>query len=152
MVLGAHPLQAFPDVRRRSSSPGSSVAVAARRRRGSRWEDQLALDAGGNSFRLLADEDRALYHAAAVFSSNYLVALQGAAEELFAAAGVEEPLRRFAPLAEATIDNVLRARPSRPALHEHRGARRRGDRPPQPRGPGCPTRRGPWGRTSRSRR
>ena len=40
-----------------------------------------------------------LYHAAAVFASNYLVAATGVAEQLFATAGVPDPLAGDAPAA-----------------------------------------------------
>jgi predicted short-subunit dehydrogenase-like oxidoreductase (DUF2520 family) len=66
----------------------------------------VARDLGGRPFPL--DEDRrALYHAAAVFCSNYLVAVEAVAERLFAAAGVTEPLAALAPLATASLDNAL---------------------------------------------
>jgi predicted short-subunit dehydrogenase-like oxidoreductase (DUF2520 family) len=59
----------------------------------------------------LADERRPLYHAAAVFASNYLVAVAGAAAQLFAAAGVPDPESAMRPLQRATLDNVGRLGP-----------------------------------------
>lgn len=53
---------------------------------------------------------KALYHAAAVFSSNYTVALMDTAEELMRAAGVEGPEGRDAALdlMEAVVGNLRR--------------------------------------------
>jgi predicted short-subunit dehydrogenase-like oxidoreductase (DUF2520 family) len=52
---------------------------------------------------VVADEDRALYHAAAAMASNYVVTLAAAAERLADAVGVERPL--LVPLVRAAIDN-----------------------------------------------
>jgi predicted short-subunit dehydrogenase-like oxidoreductase (DUF2520 family) len=52
---------------------------------------------------VVADEDRALYHAAASMASNYVVALAGAAERLAEAVGVERAL--LIPLVRAAIEN-----------------------------------------------
>jgi predicted short-subunit dehydrogenase-like oxidoreductase (DUF2520 family) len=50
------------------------------------------------------DDDRALYHAAAVVASNHLVALLGQVERLARAAGV--PLAAYLDLADDTLANV----------------------------------------------
>jgi predicted short-subunit dehydrogenase-like oxidoreductase (DUF2520 family) len=50
----------------------------------------------------LAEEDRAAYHAAASIASNYLVALEGAAEELLATTGV--PRELLVPLVRASAE------------------------------------------------
>ena len=63
---------------------------------------RLAADLGATPFRL-ADDRRPLYHAAAVFASNYLVATSAVAERLFAEAGVPEPLDAMRPLQETTL-------------------------------------------------
>ena len=42
---------------------------------------------------------RPLYHAAAVFASNYLIVTSAIAEDLFRRAGVPDPLQRDAPAA-----------------------------------------------------
>ncbi len=51
----------------------------------------------------VADEDRAAYHAAASIASNFLVTLEGAAEQLAASAGVERAA--LVPLVRATVEN-----------------------------------------------
>jgi predicted short-subunit dehydrogenase-like oxidoreductase (DUF2520 family) len=52
-----------------------------------------------------------LYHAAAVFASNHLVATSGVAADLFAAAGLKDPVRSMLLLQRATLDNVERLGP-----------------------------------------
>ena len=71
---------------------------------------ELLVDAlGGRSFTV--DESvRPLYHAAAVISSNHLVALLGQADRVAALAGV--PLEVMLDLARDTVDNVRRLGPS----------------------------------------
>src|SRR5436190_1218224 len=51
----------------------------------------------------LADDARTLYHAGAVFASNYVVTMQRAAALLFRAAGA--PAEALEPLMERTIEN-----------------------------------------------
>jgi predicted short-subunit dehydrogenase-like oxidoreductase (DUF2520 family) len=55
---------------------------------------------------IVADEDRAAYHAAASVASNFLVTLEGAAERLAATAGVDRAL--LAPLVRAAVENWAR--------------------------------------------
>jgi len=111
-VLALHPLQTVPDVEAGIERlPGSHVAVTAWDERGYALGERLSRDAGTRPFRL--DEERKpLYHAAAVFCSNYLVVVEGMAERLFRIAGLEDPVPMFGPLVEATLANVLRLGPS----------------------------------------
>jgi predicted short-subunit dehydrogenase-like oxidoreductase (DUF2520 family) len=109
--LAVHPLQTFADVAGAIEAlAGSAVAVTARVDTGWFLGDRLAMDLGGRPFHL-AEEHRALYHAAAVFASNYLVAVSGAAAELFDAARVPDALAAMRPLQEATLANVHRLGP-----------------------------------------
>lgn len=106
-VLSLHPLQTVPDVAAAIDRlPGSAMAVTAHDEAGYSLGERLAMDAGGRPFRL-PDHRKPLYHAAAVFCSNYLVAVEGVAERLFRAAGLEDPVEQFGPLARATLDHVL---------------------------------------------
>jgi predicted short-subunit dehydrogenase-like oxidoreductase (DUF2520 family) len=110
-VLALHPLQTFADVAGAIDAlPGAAIAVTARTDEGFALGGRLAEDLGGLPFQL-ADEHRALYHAAAVFASNYLVAVSGAAVELFEAAGVPDARAAMRPLQAATLDNVHRLGP-----------------------------------------
>lgn len=104
--LALHPLQTFPDVEHALASiPGCAAAVTADEEEGFALGERLARDLGARPFRL-ANDMRPLYHAAAVFASNYLVAVSGAAARLFAEAGVPEPVAAMLPLQMATLANV----------------------------------------------
>ena len=110
-ILAIHPLQTFPDVDSAlEGMPGCPIAVTAENDDGSLLGEQLAADVQGVPFRL-ANDLRPLYHAAAVFASNYLVTTSAIAESLFAAAGVPDASRAMAPLQRASLEHV-----------EHRGS------------------------------
>jgi len=128
-ILAIHPLQTFPDVGSAMDRvPGSSIAITARDEEGYVLGERLADDLHGVPFRL-SDERRPLYHAAAVFASNYLVTASAIAESLFAAAGVPDPARAMGPLQRATLENVERLGPARaltgPAVRGDAGTIRR---------------------------
>jgi len=109
--LAVHPLQTFADVAGALEAlPGCAVAVTARDEGGYLLGEALGRDFGGAPFRL-PDDQRSLYHAAAVFASNYLVVISGAADALFSRAGVPEALTAMRPLQEATLANVHRLGP-----------------------------------------
>ncbi len=109
--LAIHPLQTLPDVERAIASiPGSTVAVTADDEEGSALGGSLARDLGATPFRL-ADERRPLYHAAAVFASNHVVATSAVAERLFRDAGLPDPLAAMEPLQAATVENIARIGP-----------------------------------------
>jgi predicted short-subunit dehydrogenase-like oxidoreductase (DUF2520 family) len=111
-VLSLHSLQTFPDVDGALARiPGSGIAVTALSEAGYVLGERLARDVGGRSFRL-ADEAKPIYHAAAVFASNYLVAITALADELFRDAGMPEPPELFLPLQRATLDNVAAMGPA----------------------------------------
>ena len=110
-VLAMHPLQTFADVEGAIGAlPGAAIAVTARDPEGTALGERLAEDLGGLPF-VLRDEDRPLYHAAAVFASNYLVTVSGAALELFTAAAVPDAAGAMEPLQAATLANVHRLGP-----------------------------------------
>jgi predicted short-subunit dehydrogenase-like oxidoreductase (DUF2520 family) len=121
--LSIHPLQTIPDVEWAIARiPGSAFAVTADDDAGFILGERLAEDLGGDPFRL-AEGDRALYHAAAVFASNYLVTVSGIAAALLSAAGVPDPVRAIVPLQRGTTDNVERLGPA----HALTGPAVRGD-------------------------
>jgi predicted short-subunit dehydrogenase-like oxidoreductase (DUF2520 family) len=122
-VLAIHPLQTFPDVDSALERlPGCAIAITANDDEGYVLGERLAGDLQGVPFRL-SDERRPLYHAAAVFASNYVVTASAIAESLFAAAGVPDPARAMAPLQRATLDNIERLG----AAHALTGPAVRGD-------------------------
>src|SRR6185436_10395265 len=71
-ALSLHPLQTCPTV---------DAALERMAGAGFALSERLARDAGGRPFRL-ADEAKPLYHAAAVFASNYLVTVTALAHEI----------------------------------------------------------------------
>jgi predicted short-subunit dehydrogenase-like oxidoreductase (DUF2520 family) len=109
--LALHPLQTFPDVAGALDRiPGCAMAVTAEDAEGYTVGERIAGDLTARAFRL-DDAKRPLYHAAAVFASNYLIVASGTAEELFRDAGVPDPRGAMLPLQRATLDNVERLGP-----------------------------------------
>jgi predicted short-subunit dehydrogenase-like oxidoreductase (DUF2520 family) len=107
VVLSLHPLQSAPDVDAAINRfPGSAMAVTATGEDAYQLGERLARDAGGKPFRL-PDEWKPLYHAAAVFGSNYLVVVESMADRLLHSAGLDNPVDLLAPLARATLENYL---------------------------------------------
>jgi len=100
--FGLHPLQTFTRARGPEQLDGAWAAVTAgsdEARAVARW---LAETLGLQPFDL-DDAARTLYHAGAVFASNYLVTLQRAATLLFDAVGA--PPAALEPLMARTIEN-----------------------------------------------
>jgi predicted short-subunit dehydrogenase-like oxidoreductase (DUF2520 family) len=111
-VLSVHPLQTVPTIEEGIARlPGSHMGVTAWNEHTSAFGEALAVAIGGRPFRL-PDHVKPLYHAAAVFCSNYLVTVEAVAEELFRAAGLSDPLEMFEPLARAALDATLARGPS----------------------------------------
>jgi len=81
---------------------GAGCAVAASTPAALARARELAADLGMRAFEI-ADEDRALYHAAASAASNFLVTVEAAAERLAAQAGV--PRAALVPLVRAAVEN-----------------------------------------------
>lgn len=111
-TFSLHPLQTCPTVEAAVEQlPGAAFAVTSESDEGRALGERLARDAGGRPFAL-EDAAKPLYHAAAVFASNYLVAITALAVELEGAAGVPDPAAALAPLQEATLANVARVGPA----------------------------------------
>jgi predicted short-subunit dehydrogenase-like oxidoreductase (DUF2520 family) len=112
-VASAHPVLNFASpetgVRQFAGTPcgleGDASALA--------WLHTALSAIGGRCFEI-ASADKPMYHAAAVFSSNFTVVLQGIAQDAWQTAGVPSELMR--PLTEAllksTVDNVLALGPA----------------------------------------
>jgi predicted short-subunit dehydrogenase-like oxidoreductase (DUF2520 family) len=81
---------------------GASAAIAGSSAQALDVARTLAFAAGLRPLEI-AEADRAAYHAAATLASNFLVALEGAAETLAATAGVGR--RELLPLVRATVEN-----------------------------------------------
>jgi predicted short-subunit dehydrogenase-like oxidoreductase (DUF2520 family) len=111
-TVALHPLQTCPTVEAAIERiRGAAFAITSDSEAGLELGERLALEAGGRPFRL-ADEAKPLYHASAVFASNYLVAVTALAHELAAAAGIADPGAVLTPLQEATLANLAQAGPA----------------------------------------
>jgi predicted short-subunit dehydrogenase-like oxidoreductase (DUF2520 family) len=106
-VLSLHPLLSFPDVSTGVERlPGSGIAVTAEIEEVEAFGQDLARDAGARPFAL-SDEVKPLYHAGAVFASNYLVAVEALAEQILTAAGVADASSLLEPLARSAFDRAF---------------------------------------------
>jgi predicted short-subunit dehydrogenase-like oxidoreductase (DUF2520 family) len=101
-----HPLQTFAAIDEQADLAGVTFALEADEPLKSRLLAIVA-DIGGIAV-VLQVEDRALYHAAAVFMSNYTVTLTKLATDLWAAFGHDhsEALQALLPLLEGTVANL----------------------------------------------
>lgn len=105
-VCAMHPVQACPD-----------VAMAIRRLPGSAWgvtcsegletwaDEVVTEELDGMPVRVL-EQDRALWHAAAVVTSNGIGALMSIGESLLSSLEVPSPDRILVPLAAGTVQNA----------------------------------------------
>jgi predicted short-subunit dehydrogenase-like oxidoreductase (DUF2520 family) len=100
--FSVHPLQTFTRSRGPEQLDGAWAAVCAGTDDARATGFWLAETLGLHPFEL-ADSERTLYHAGAVFVSNYLVTLHRAAALLFEAAGA--PPEALEPLMRRTIEN-----------------------------------------------
>jgi predicted short-subunit dehydrogenase-like oxidoreductase (DUF2520 family) len=122
--LSVHPLQTFTHARGPEQLDGAWAAVTAETEEARAAGLWLAGMLGLRPFEL-ADSARTLYHAGAVFVSNYLVTLHRAASLLFESAGV--PPEALEPLMRRTIENDFEltgpiARGDWPTVEAHRAA------------------------------
>jgi predicted short-subunit dehydrogenase-like oxidoreductase (DUF2520 family) len=69
--------------------------------------EALVIEMGGEPV-FIAEQHRALYHAALAFAANHLVTLVAEAEDLLRKAGADNPERMLGPLLGAALDNALR--------------------------------------------
>ena len=70
--------------------------------------EALVVEMGGDPV-WVAEEHRALYHAALANGSNHLISLVTQTLDLLSHAGVEDPARLVSPLLHASLDNALRS-------------------------------------------
>jgi predicted short-subunit dehydrogenase-like oxidoreductase (DUF2520 family) len=100
--FSVHPLQTFTRDGGAAQLDGAWGAVTADDDEAHAVALWLAETLGLRPFDL-ADSARTLYHAGAVFASNYVVTMQRAAALLFAEAGA--PVEALEPLIRRTVDN-----------------------------------------------
>ena len=102
-----HPLQSFASIDQAVNNlPCSTFALEGREPLLSLLKQIVNL-LKGNAIVLKAG-DKALYHAAAVFTSNYTVTLLGIAAKLWESFGIpqEEAVPALLPLLRGTVDNI----------------------------------------------
>jgi predicted short-subunit dehydrogenase-like oxidoreductase (DUF2520 family) len=104
-----HPLQSFPAPRDRHAFAGITIAVDATTPGLLRRLRELARSLAAKS-RRVGDADRVLYHAAAVFASNYVIAAVAEGVRVLESAGWkrEEAERALLPLLEGVVANLRR--------------------------------------------
>jgi predicted short-subunit dehydrogenase-like oxidoreductase (DUF2520 family) len=100
--FGLHPLQTFTRGRGPEQLDGAWGAVTAETKDAQAHAVWLAELIGLRPF-VIADADRAIYHAGAVVAANYLVTLYRSAAKLLEAAGA--PAQALVPLMQRTIEN-----------------------------------------------
>lgn len=100
-----HPLKALPPVGVASGTPsdleGTLLVFEGEHRRTAK----LLATAVGARFCEVAPEQKALYHAAAVFGANYVAASLEIAQRLMARAGVTDVREDLVALAQSAIEN-----------------------------------------------
>jgi predicted short-subunit dehydrogenase-like oxidoreductase (DUF2520 family) len=102
-----HPLQTFAGAREAMENlPGSTFCIEAEEPLLSTLK-QMSEDLGGHCFTLKA-ADKAAYHAAAVFASNYLVTLVKMSADLWQTFSIPpgQAVKALLPLLKGTIHNI----------------------------------------------
>jgi predicted short-subunit dehydrogenase-like oxidoreductase (DUF2520 family) len=102
-AFSLHPLMTVPETG--ATFAGATAAIAGCTERARACARDLAGRLGMAAVEV-ADEDRPAYHAAASIASNFLVALEVAAERLAATAGIDRAA--LAPLVRAAVENWAR--------------------------------------------
>lgn len=116
-----HPLKSLPPVGTRSSDlEGTLLVFEGEHRRTAK----LVAAAVGARFCAVEPEQKALYHAAAVFGSNYVAASLDVAQRLMTQAGVSDVREDLVALALSAIENWRRHEDA----HRFTGPAARGDR------------------------
>ncbi|HKE89469.1 MAG TPA: Rossmann-like and DUF2520 domain-containing protein [Gemmatimonadales bacterium] len=112
-ALGSlHPLQTLVEPERTPQHVRGAWAAVEGDPPAVAMAERLALDIGLHPFRL-RPEHKALYHAGAVFASNYFVVVEAVAQQLFERAGLsrEDAWAALEPLVRGTFDNLNRTGP-----------------------------------------
>jgi predicted short-subunit dehydrogenase-like oxidoreductase (DUF2520 family) len=112
-ALGSlHPLQTISDPEQAPRRLRGSWAAVEGMPRAIEVAERLAEDVGLKPFRLTA-KAKAVYHAGAVFASNYFVVVEAVAQRLLRHAGLSdaEAWTALRPLVEGTLENLERQGP-----------------------------------------
>lgn len=109
-LCALHPVQACPDADTAIERlPGSAWGVTcSEHARG--WSHALIQDELGGAPFDVREEDRVLWHAAAVTTSNGIAALMSTGELLLSSIGIASPGDVLGPISTGTVTNVREAR------------------------------------------
>jgi len=113
-ALGSlHPLQTISEPEGAPERLQGAWAAVEGMPRAVETAEQLARDIGLKPFRI-ATKHKAVYHAGAVFASNYFVVIEAVAQRLLRHAGLTdaEAWEALRPLVEGTLANLARQQPS----------------------------------------
>jgi len=107
-----HPLQTIVEPERAPERLKGAWAAVEGMPRAVEAGEMLAQDIGMRPFRI-ATKAKAIYHAGAVFASNYLVVVEAVAQRLLRHAGLSDAdaWAALRPLVEGTFENLSRAEP-----------------------------------------
>jgi predicted short-subunit dehydrogenase-like oxidoreductase (DUF2520 family) len=106
-VASIHPLQSFSSVDNAISNiPKSYFGITADKKAKTRAK-KIVLDLGGIPL-FISDKQKPLYHAAACFSSNYLVSLMNTVETIYQVIGIgeKEAKKAYLPLVYGSLKNI----------------------------------------------
>ena len=112
-ALGSlHPLQTIVEPERAPARLKGAWAAVEGMPRAVEAAERLAQDVGMRPFRI-ATKAKPIYHAGAVFASNYLVVVEAVAQRLLRHAGLTDAdaWAALRPLVEGTLENLSRAEP-----------------------------------------
>jgi len=112
-ALGSlHPLQTISDPERAPARLKGTWAAVEGMPRAVQAAEGLAQEVGMRPFRV-SGKQKAIYHAGAVFASNYFVVVEAIAQRLLRHAGLSdaEAWQALRPLVEGTFENLTRQEP-----------------------------------------
>ena len=112
-ALGSlHPLQTISDPARAGQRLRGAWAAVEGMPRAVEAAEQLAHSLGMHPFHI-PSKAKAMYHAGAVFASNYFVVVEAVAQRLLRHAGLSDAdaWRALRPLVEGTLENLTRQEP-----------------------------------------
>lgn len=112
-ALGSlHPLQTIADPERAPERLKGAWAAVEGMPRAVQVAEGIARELGMRPFRLTG-RAKAIYHAGAVFASNYFVVVEAVAQRLLRHAGLTdaEAWQALRPLVEGTLENLMRQEP-----------------------------------------
>ena len=112
-ALGSlHPLQTISEPERAAERLKGAWAAVEGMPRAMEAAERLAQDVGLRPFRI-ASQAKPMYHAGAVFASNYFVVVEAVAQRLLRHAGLTdaEAWQALRPLVEGTLENLARLGP-----------------------------------------